>query len=158
GRQCVFLLLFCFVGQAALPVPECKALFQTDRQSCLSYGKSMWPAFEQTVARYQEVEKLLADPTVIGDRARYTKLAKEHGALARQVKPYQEYEKISADFLQAESLLTAETDPGMRRLIEEELAGLKPRRDALHAKLEDLLLAEGEDFDSIIMEIRAGTG
>jgi len=118
----------------------------------------MWPAFEQTLARYQEVEKLLADPAVIGDRARYTKLAKEHGSLARMVKPYQEYEKVAADIEQAEGLLQAESDPGMRHMIEEELAGLKPRRDALHAKLEDLLLAEGEDFDSIILEIRAGTG
>lgn len=118
----------------------------------------MWPAFEQSLARYQEVEKLLADPAVIGDRARYTKLAKEHGSLARMVKPYQEFEKVNADIVQAEGLLASETDSGMRGMIEEELAGLRPRRDALHSKLEDLLLAEGEDFDSIIMEIRAGTG
>src|SRR5260370_31366067 len=118
----------------------------------------MWPAFEQAVARYQEVEKLLADPTVIGDRARYTKLAKEHGSLARMVKPFQEYEKIADGIAQAEGLLAAETDAGMRQMIEEELAGLRPRQEALHAKLEDQLLAEGEDFDSIIMEIRAGTG
>src|SRR5260370_2378093 len=118
----------------------------------------MWPAFEQAVARYQEVEKLLADPTVIGDRAGYTKLAKEHGSLARMVKPFQEYEKIADGIAQAEGLLAAETDAGMRQMIEEELAGLRPRQEALHAKLEDQLLAEGEDFDSIIMEIRAGTG
>src|SRR5207247_9200580 len=34
----------------------------------------------------------------------------------------------------------------------------RQHRDALQAKLEDFRLAEGEDFDSTIMEIRAGTG
>src|SRR5207249_1671991 len=42
--------------------------------------------------------------------------------------------------------------------IEEELLMLRSRQQALHDRLEDLLLAEGEDFGSIIMEIRAGTG
>jgi peptide chain release factor 1 len=118
----------------------------------------MWPVFDQAVARYDEVEKLLADPAVIADRNRYTKLAKEHGTLARTVKPYQEYQKLSAEIVQAEGLLAAEADADMRHMIEEELGGLRPRRQALHDKLEDVLLAEGEDFDSVIMEIRAGTG
>src|SRR5437899_8034823 len=46
----------------------------------------------------------------------------------------------------------------MRAIIDEELRTLKPQRDALHSRLEDLLLGEGEDFDRIILEIRAGTG
>src|SRR2546423_13154209 len=39
------------------------------------------------------------------------------------------------------------------------LAGRPPRRDALQTRLEDFLLLDpGEDFDSVIVEIRAGTG
>ncbi len=118
----------------------------------------MWPAFEQDLIRFDEVERLLADPTVIADRPRYTQLAKEHGALAKKVKPYREFKKISADIAQAESLLAAESDPGMKRMIDEELAQLRPRQQALHERLEDILLAGDEDFSSVIMEIRAGTG
>src|SRR5262245_44336421 len=117
----------------------------------------MWPAFEKSLARHQELEQLLADPAVIADRARYTKLAKEHGALLRSVKPYQEYVKLTTAIEQAHAML-ADSDGDMRAMIEEELAALKPRQQALHDRLEDLLLAEGEDFGSIIMEIRAGTG
>jgi peptide chain release factor 1 len=117
----------------------------------------MWPAFENALKRHAELETLLADPAVIADRARYTKLAKEHGALLKMVKPYVEYQKLTDDAAQAETML-ADADPDMRGLIEEELASLKPRRQALHDRLEDLLLAEGEDYGSIIMEIRAGTG
>lgn len=117
----------------------------------------MWPAFEQTLARHNELEGLLADPDVIADRARYTRLAKEHGSLAKMVKPYQEYLKVSQEIAQAEGML-AEADADMRAMIQEELATLRSRQETLHARLEDLLLAEGEDYGSIIMEIRAGTG
>ena len=119
----------------------------------------MWPAFEKALTRYGELEDLLSQPDVIADRARYTRLAKEHGSLNKMVKPYREYLKIADDITQAELLLTnADTDADMRALVDDELKTLKPQRDALHSRLEDLLLGEGEDYDRIIMEIRAGTG
>jgi peptide chain release factor 1 len=119
-----------------------------------------WPAFEQALARSQELEKLLADPAVITDRARYAACAKEHGALAKMVRPYLEFQKLSTDVAHAEALLAAsESDPDMHTLATEELAALRPKLAELQARLEDLLLVEpGEDFGSVIMEIRAGTG
>jgi peptide chain release factor 1 len=119
----------------------------------------MWPAFEQAEARFHELEQLLSQPDVIADRARYTRLAKEHGSLAKMVKPYRDYLKVAGDLAQAEALLQSpDTDADMRGLVDEELRELRPKRDALHGRLEDLLLGEGEDYGSIIMEIRAGTG
>jgi peptide chain release factor 1 len=119
----------------------------------------MWPRFEQAQSRFDELEGLLSQPDVIADRARYTRLAKEHGGLAKLVKPYREYLKVADDIAQAETLLAGpDTDAEMHDLVEEELKSLRPRREALHSRLEDLLLGEGEDYGSIIMEIRAGTG
>src|SRR5579884_1006264 len=118
----------------------------------------MWPIFEQALAHYHELEQQLSDPAVAADRARFTRLAKEHGALAKRVKPYLEYKKISNDLAQAQALLDTETDPEMRHYAEQELSDLRNRQQVLQARLEDLVLAEGEDFGSIIMEIRAGTG
>jgi peptide chain release factor 1 len=118
----------------------------------------MYPAFEQSLARYQELERQLADPAVIGDRARYAQAAKEHGRLAKSVKPYLEYKKVCEDVTHAEAL-RADGDPEMGKLAEEELARLVPQKEALQTRLEDLLLVEpGEDFASVILEIRAGTG
>src|SRR5205807_1063529 len=83
----------------------------------------MWPAFEQALSRHRELETLLGDPAVIADRSRYTKLAKEHSALARSVKPYLEYQQVCHDLAQAETMLqSAEADAEMKALIEEELA------------------------------------
>jgi peptide chain release factor 1 len=117
----------------------------------------MWPAFEQALARSQELERHLADPAVIGDRTRYTQLAKEHGSLAKMVKPFLEFQKVQGEIAQAEAL-RADADADMQPLIDEELTALRPRQQALQERLEDLLLAGGEDYDSMIMEIRAGTG
>src|SRR5437763_8846719 len=119
----------------------------------------MWDRFEQSLARHDELERLLADPAVSTDVRRSTALAKEHGSLRRSVEPYKEFKRLSGDVAQAEAMLAAETDPEMRAYAEEELASLRARRDALRSRLEDLLLVEpGEDFGSIIVEIRAGTG
>src|SRR5262245_66344605 len=47
----------------------------------------------------------------------------------------------------------------MRSLADEYLTSLRARRDALQGRLEDFLLVDpGENFDSLILEIRAGTG
>jgi peptide chain release factor 1 len=118
----------------------------------------MWPIFEQALTRYQELEQQLSDPTVVADRARFTRTAKEHGTLARRVKPYLEYKKISEDLAQAQALIEAESDPEMRQYAEQELAELLARQQALQTRLEDFVLAEGETYDSIILEVRAGTG
>jgi peptide chain release factor 1 len=118
----------------------------------------MWPVFEQSLQRYRELEQQLGDPAVVADRARYARLAKEHGALAKQVKPYLEFQSVVQGVEQAQALLTSESDPEMKQYAEQELAELTSRRDALQSRLEDFLLAEGEDFDSVIVEIRAGTG
>jgi peptide chain release factor 1 len=115
----------------------------------------MWPAFEQALTRHRELETMLGDPVVIADRVRYTKLAKEHGALQKVVKPYIEFLAVTKEIEQANAMLA---DPEMKALAEEELKGLRERESGLRTRLEDILLMGGEDYGSLIMEIRAGTG
>jgi peptide chain release factor 1 len=119
----------------------------------------MWPKCEETLAKYQDLEQQLADPAVAGDHARYSKLAKEHASLAKMAKPYLQYKNLHAEIANAEAMIASETDLEMRQYAEEELQGLRKRYEELHSKLEDMLLVDpSEDFDSLILEIRAGTG
>jgi peptide chain release factor 1 len=119
----------------------------------------MWPAFDKIKTRFAELEQLLGDPAVINDRAKYTALAKEHGAASKMLKPYDEYLKVAADLKNAEAIVAdAGQDPEMKALAEEEVVSLKPQVAALHERLEDILLGSGEDYASIIVEIRGGTG
>jgi peptide chain release factor 1 len=119
----------------------------------------MWPAFEQATSRFAELERQLADPAVINDRARYTKLAKEHGSLAKMVKPYTEFLQVESELKHATALRDSTPDDDeMHAMAVEEVAALQPRYDGLKGRLEDILLAGGEDYDSVIVEIRGGTG
>jgi peptide chain release factor 1 len=119
----------------------------------------MWPSLDQSLNRFRELERQLADPAVAADPLRYPALAKEHAKLAKQTRPYEEFLRLGEAITQAQSVADSETDPDMRAYAEAELDDLKARREGLRTRLEDLILVQpGEDFDSIIMEIRAGTG
>jgi peptide chain release factor 1 len=119
----------------------------------------MWPSLDKKLARYEEIETLLGDPSVATDPARYNVLAREHGSLSKIVKPYQEYRRLAADVAQARALIEAEADAEMRAYAEEELTGLRRREETLRGRIEDMLLVDPEeDFGSLIVEIRAGTG
>lgn len=119
----------------------------------------MWDFFEQQLKHYHELEQQMADPAVVADRLRYTRVAKEHSALSKRIKPYVEYRKLAEDAAQLEPLVASESDADMKRYYEEELAGLRTKQEALKTKLEDMVLVDpGQDFGSVIMEIRAGTG
>jgi peptide chain release factor 1 len=119
----------------------------------------MWPKFEQDLARYRELEAQLADAAIIADRPRYTAAAKEHGALAQRVKLYLEYRQLGDEIAQNETLRAQEADVAMQGYLDEELGQQRSRWQSLKTRLEDFLLVEpGEDFGSVIVEIRAGTG
>ncbi len=116
----------------------------------------MWPVFDQAVEKFQKLEAQLGDPDVIANREQFAKVAKEHGSLSKLVAPYLEYKDILEQIEQAEAM---RSDPEMHDLAEEELDELKPKRDEYREKLEDLILIDpGEDFGSVIVEIRAGAG
>ncbi|MFM7149553.1 MAG: peptide chain release factor 1, partial [Gemmataceae bacterium] len=69
-----------------------------------------------------------------------------------------EYLHLLEEISATESMLSSESDPELQEIARQELQSLNAQRDALVVKLEDFLLAGDEDYDSIIMEIRAGTG
>jgi peptide chain release factor 1 len=118
----------------------------------------MWPVMEQKLARFRELEAQLSDPDIAGDPAKFGPVAKEHGSLIKAVKPYLDFLEADQSIKQTEAML-AEADPDLRAMAEDELAQLRPRYDALKSKIEDQLLVDpSEDFDSLIVEIRAGTG
>jgi len=119
----------------------------------------MWPSLEKKLQRYRELEQLLGEPEIVTDPHRYGPLAREHGSLTKVVRPYEEFQNLTASIAQSEAVLAAETDPEMRAYAEEELGSQRARHEALKTRIEDMLLVDpGEDFASLIIEIRAGTG
>jgi peptide chain release factor 1 len=108
--------------------------------------------------RYQDLEKLLADPDVIAKRHEFQKLSKEHADLGELVEAYRAYRKVTAD-LEANKPLLEEKDPELKAMAREEATRLGAERDGLAERLKLLLLPKDpNDEKNIVLEIRGGTG
>jgi peptide chain release factor 1 len=115
---------------------------------------------DELEARYCELEGRIADPAVAGDSARLVELSKEQGKLRAVVEKYREYKKTAAEIEYAEQILNdSAADEDFKMLAKEELGRLESKKDTLLRQIEDVLVMSDEmGVDSIIMEIRAGTG
>ncbi len=119
----------------------------------------MWPVMDQKLEQFRKLEEQLGDPAVAGDHKRFAVVAKEHGMLARMVKPYLELLDLDKALKATEAMVAGEKDPELKAMAAEELAGIKPKHEALKSRIEDELLVDPDEiFDSLIVEIRAGTG
>jgi peptide chain release factor 1 len=109
----------------------------------------------------QRFERLTADlgnPEVIGDRARFSQVARERSQLEPLVEAFREY-KRAGDELQKTRALLEDQDPDMRAMAREELPPLQQQVEALSEKLKILLLPKDpNDERSVILEVRAGAG
>lgn len=113
---------------------------------------------EETLRRFEELEKLLLDPSVLADSARMSAVAREHGSLAKVATKYRRFKDLNAQIAEARAMLNG-PDPELRELAEAELPQLKAQREGLWNELLDLTVG-GADASRTrcIMEIRAGTG
>ena len=108
-------------------------------------------------ANYEELTALLATPSVQSDSNEYRKHAKALAEIEPRVEKAREYKTVLKEIEQAEELV--KTDADMRELAEEELRGLKDRRDGLVAEIKVLLVPKDpNDQKNVVLEIRAGTG
>ncbi len=109
----------------------------------------------------QRFERLTADlgnPEVIGDRARFSQVAKERAQLEQLVETFREYKRVKAD-LEGNQALLQDSDPDVRAVAKEELPALQDRLSRLNELLKILLLPKDpNDERSVILEVRAGAG
>jgi len=113
---------------------------------------------EDVERRYEELEQAIVDPSVIGNRKEYAKLAKERADLEEIVQRYREWRRLSED-IEGHRALLEESDPEMRELVKAELPEMRVRLEALEIELKRLLLPKDPNDDrNVILEIRAGTG
>lgn len=111
-------------------------------------------------ARFTELEQQMNDPAVAGDPNKIVAVAKEHGKLSSMVETYRHYNDLDSQFNDAQEMLDDDqTDPEMREMAQEELATLTEQRQQVLTEVkEKLVMSDDADIDSIIIEIRSGTG
>jgi peptide chain release factor 1 len=116
----------------------------------------MFDKIEELERRYQELEALLSDPTVISNQPEFRKFSREHSDLSQLVAAYRRWRKIVEEIEENCEMLA---DPDMKEMAEEELKSLQGEKDQLEADIRLLLLPKDpNDNKGVILEIRAGTG
>ena len=111
-------------------------------------------------ARYSEIEKQISNPAVATDPNKLISLSKEQGKLKSIVTKYRQYKKAGGGITDAEQILADDSaDKDLRDLAEEEISQLSGQQEKLLDEIAGtLVMADDMDVDSVIMEIRAGTG
>ena len=118
----------------------------------------MFERLAEIERRYEELERLIADPTVIANRREFAKLAKERAQLEETVVRWRERQRVARDLDEHREVLR-ERDAELRELARSELPALEARLAALDATLKHLLLPKDpNDERNTVLEIRAGTG
>ncbi len=108
--------------------------------------------------RYEELERLVADPTVIANRREFAKLARERSQLEETVARWRERQRVARE-IEEHRELAREKDAELRELARGELPALEARLATLDATLKQLLLPKDpHDERNTVLEIRAGTG
>jgi peptide chain release factor 1 len=115
---------------------------------------------DEIEAGYSEIEKQLADPITASDHNKLIALSKEQGKLKAIVTKYREYKATIAGIKDAEEILKDSTvDEDFSALAKEELQQLEAKKNALLEEIQStLVMADDMSVNSVIMEIRAGTG
>jgi len=110
-------------------------------------------------ARYDELSRLLADPSVTSDYNKLRDLGQERAELQPIVDAFRAYRSVLTELEDAHTLAADTTDDDLLAMAQDEIVQLERRSADLEAALRALLLPrDPKDEKNVIIEIRAGTG
>jgi peptide chain release factor 1 len=108
--------------------------------------------------RLQELDALLADPSVINDQNRFRELSKEHAEVRPVVDCFNDYIANQENISSSREMLK-DIDKEIRELAADELKQIEIDNEKFELELQRLLLPKDPaDNSNIFLEIRAGTG
>ncbi|MCG3132368.1 MAG: Peptide chain release factor 1 [Phycisphaerae bacterium] len=110
--------------------------------------------------RHDDLLAQMNDGAVASDAVKTVSIMKELGKLRRLVDPYRAFCKVQQGLTQTRAIVEDRTqDKELRALAEQELADLRKRHDHMLDDLKEAIVTDTEAaVESVIMEIRAGTG
>ncbi len=110
-------------------------------------------------ARYEELSRIMSDPEVIADTAKWTEVAKAQAEISETAQKYAEYAECERQLLSAEEAAKTETDADMCELFAEEAGVCRKKLAEIREELKILLLPKDKNDDrNCIVEIRGGAG
>ncbi len=109
--------------------------------------------------RYEELERLMADPAIMTDYTKVSEYAQERSGLIELVESYRKYKKQLQELEEARTLRDEEDDEEVRAMAQEEVTTLEASTEKLFGELRRMLLpTDPRDEKNVFVEIRAGAG
>jgi len=119
---------------------------------------TIYDQLNKVVARYDELEQMMAEPDVLADFSRLNELVQERNETEELVGVYRRFQTVEKQLAENQALLS-DGDPEMRELAELEIEQLSSEKIDLEQHLKQLLVPKDpKDDKNVIVEIRAGTG
>lgn len=109
--------------------------------------------------RYEKLNELLSDPSVINDPKKLRDYSKEQSSIQDTVQTYREYKSVHEQLQDAKAMLEEKLDAEMREMVKEEISELEEKEEKLIERLRILLIPKDPNDDkNVIMEIRGAAG
>ena len=109
--------------------------------------------------RYEELNRMMADPEVVTDHTKVTEYAQEQAEIADLVQTFRRYKALEQELADTQALIEMEDDPEMLEGTEQEVARIEGEMAALYDRMKLMLLPKDpNDKKNVIVEIRAGAG
>jgi len=110
--------------------------------------------------RHKELEEKLSSAEVAADRFLYGRCVREHGMLTAFRQKHDQLMEVRRHIQEADELLESpDLEAEMRELAEEEMSECKGREEQLLSEVLDMFWCDdGQERNSVILEIRPGTG
>lgn len=120
---------------------------------------SLLEKLDTLAIHFEEIGKLITDPSVIADLKRYIKLNKEYKDLESIVLARNQYKIVLENIDEAKNIIETETDSEIRQFAKEQLDESNLSIVILEEEIKlSLLPKDAEDSKNAILEIRGGTG
>ena len=109
--------------------------------------------------KYEELNKLLADPEVVADYTKVQQYAKEQSVMREVVELAREYREVIKEISELRDMVKSESDPELLSLAKDEQVTLEGKKENAEERLRRALVPKDPNDDkNVIIEIRAGTG
>ena len=109
--------------------------------------------------RYERLNELLSDPTVISDSNKLREYSKEQASIQEIVATYRHFKDIRQQHADAREMLEDNLDAEMREMVKEEFDSLSKEMETLQEKIRILMIPKDPNDDkNVIMEVRGAAG
>jgi len=121
-------------------------------------NKGIRQRLDEVSDRFEELERMLAEPEVIGDRQQFQACSREYGELEPIMRVWRRHQAADQAARDARDLMD-ENDAELRKMAREEADRAEAEQKELQGELQRLLLPKDpNDERGVFLEIRAGTG